>query len=262
MGQLIVLFATFALLHSVGAQYCLPGARQARCESVLIVHSADVSHAADVRAKVNGTGAFAKVDTLDASFVMPRPSQLEAYDAVFLFNNRSFSNSTKIGDLLAAYHDQGGGVVIANAAWSHRELMGAYGTPANGYSILDYISGEVSSTPNTLGNLSEPQSPLLKGVVSLSAFLAYRSTAPVINGGVVVAHWGGDAREPLVVRGVRGNRTLVELNFFPASSSVNSDLWTGDGAVLMRNALKYSRCITCKAGTYSFAGERHSRLGR
>jgi hypothetical protein len=139
-------------------------------------------------------------------------------------------------------------------------LMGAYGTPANGYAILDFISGEVASTSNKLGSLLEPQNPLLTGVVNLSATLAYRSTATVINGGIVVAQWGGDAREPLVVRGVRGNRTLVELNFYPASSNVNPDLWTGDGAALMRNALKYSRCMPCQAGTYSFAGEHRSRL--
>ena len=133
--------------------------------------------------------------------------------------------------------------------------MGAYGTPANGYIVLDYVSGDVTSTPDSLGNLSEPHSPLLTGVVSLAASLAYRSTSPVINGGIVVARWGGGGQEPLVVHGVRGNRTLVQLNFFPASASVDPAFWTGDGAVLMRNALKYSRCTPCRAGTFSVAGE-------
>jgi hypothetical protein len=260
MEKLIILFA---FIHSVGAQYCLSGAHQATCESVLILHSADISNAADVRAKVNGTYAFTTIDTFDASFATPTSSQLDAYDAVFVFSNRSFSNWTRIGDVLAAYHDQGGGVVLAlQEPWSDRKLMGAYGIPANGYAILDYISGDVVFSPNSIGDLLESQSPLLMGVVSLSAPLAYRRTGRVINGGIVVAQWGGDGQEPLVVRGVRGNRTLVELNFFPASSSVNPALWTGDGAALMRNALKFSRCMICQAGTYSFAGEQYSRLGR
>ncbi len=259
-----MLIILLALIQSAGAQYCLPGAHQASCESVLIVHSADISYAADVREKVKGTNAFTIVDAFDATFATPTSSQLDAYDAVFVFSNKSFSNGTRIGDLLAAYHDQGAGVVVAflstqNESFSDRRLMGAYGTPENGYAILDYISGNATSSPNSLGIMLEPQSPLLTGVVSLSALLAYRSTGPVINGGVVVAQWGDDGREPLVVRGVRGNRTLVELNFFPASSSANPALWTGDGAALMRNALKYSRCMACQAGTYSFAGEHYSR---
>ena len=213
---------------------------------------------------MKGTDDFTEVDTFDATFATPTSSQLEAYDAVFVFNDGSFSNETWIGDLMAAYHDQGGGVVVAllpEGQWSNSTLMGAYGTPSNGYAIFDYISGDVISTPESLGDLLEPWSPLLTGVVSLAASLAYRSTAPVINGGVVVAQWGGGGREPLVVRGMRGNRTLVELNFFPASSSVDPALWTGDGAALMRNALKYSRCMVCWAGTYSVAGEHYSRQG-
>ena len=250
-----------AVLRSVEAQYCVPGTYQGTCESVLIVHSADISHAADVQEKVNGTNSFTAVDTFDANFATPTPSHLDAYDTVLVFNNGSFSDATRFGDLLAAYHDKGGGVVLAflsgqQERWSDNISMGAYGTPANGYLILDYVSGNVTSTPESLGDLLEPESPLLLEVGSLAASLAYRSTAPVINGGIVVARWGGGGREPLVVRGVRGNRTLVELNFYPASSSVDPALWTGDGAALMRNALKYSRCMTCRAGTFSFAGER------
>jgi hypothetical protein len=251
----IILIAAF---HNVGAQYCLTGAHQATCQSILILHSADVSYAADVQATVRGTNSFTAVDTFDATLAAPTSSLLESYDAILVFNNRSFSNGTRIGDLLAAYHDQGGGVVVAflfKTRGSNSTLMGTYGTPANGYIVIDYDLGDFTSTPDSLGNLSESQSPLLTGVVSLSALLAYRSTSPVINGGVVVAQWGGGGQEPLVVRGVRGNRTLVQLNFFPASASVDPALWTGDGAALMRNALKYSRCMQCRAGAISFAGE-------
>jgi hypothetical protein len=260
MQQLLVLIAA---LHIVGAQYCTSGTNQAICDSVLIVYAADISNAADVQEKLMGTAAFSTVDTFDAAHATPTSSQLAAYDAVFVFNNISFSNGTRIGDLLAAYHDQGGGVVVAGLSkgqGSNRSLMGAFGTPANGYAILDYISGDLASTAGSLGDLLEPESPLLTDVHTIAALLAYRSTAPVVNSGVVVAQWGGSGREPLVVRGVRGNRTLVELNFFPASSSVNPALWSGDGAVLMRNALKYSRCMPCKAGTYSVVGEHHSRF--
>jgi hypothetical protein len=259
------LLVILAVLHSVGAQYCLSGYHQIRCQSVLIVHSANISNAEDVQAKLRATNAFNTVDTLDAAYGAPTLSRLNAYDAVLLFNDRLFSNGTIIGDLLAAYHDNGGGVVavgLSREQGRNRTFMGAFGTPGNGYTVLDYLTGDLISPPDSLGELLEPASPLLTGVYSLAALLAHRSTAPVINGGIVVARWRNGGQEPLVVRGVRGNRTLVALNFFPASSSVDPALWTGDGAALMRNALKYSRCMTCWAGTYSVAGEHRWRLGR
>jgi hypothetical protein len=134
-------------------------------------------------------------------------------------------------------------------------VRGAYGTPARGYALLDYASGDWTSPPSSLGEVLEPQSPLMAGVTSLAASSAARSTAAVVAGrGIVVARWGSGGREPLVLRGARGDRTLVELNFHPVSSSVASGYWTGDGAALMRNALKYSRCMPCGAGTFAAAG--------
>ncbi len=61
-----------------------------------------------------------------------------------------------------------------------------------------------------------------------------------------------------MLRGTRGNRTLIELNFLPASSSSDSQWWTGDGAGLMRNALMYSRSILCGSGTFSAGETAHS----
>ncbi len=55
-----------------------------------------------------------------------------------------------------------------------------------------------------------------------------------------------------MLRGARGNRTLVELNFWPVEAYQN---WTGDGVALMRNALKFSRCMPCGPGTFASAGE-------
>lgn len=69
--------------------------------------------------------------------------------------------------------------------------------------------------------------------------------------GIVVARWRGGGQEPL---GMRGGRTLVELNMFPVSSRLSSDYWTGDAAALLRNALKYSLCMPCTPGTFVCLG--------
>ena len=239
------------------AQYCPPGAATA-CTAVLIVAlcSTEADQCEDIRSTLRGTGAFATVDIFDASSAAPAAAQLAAYHAVLVCS--AADDAGLLGDRLAAYHDQGGGVVVtfaANMLSYGANLQGAYGAAANGYALMDYASGGYVVPSDSLGDVLEPQSPLMAGVASLAATHAYRSTAPVIAGrGVVVARWGGGGREPLVLRGQRGNRTLVELNFLPVSSNFFSAWWTGDGALLLRNALKYSRCMPCGPGTFAAAG--------
>jgi hypothetical protein len=219
-----------------------------------------------VQSTLRGTAAFATVDTYDTRSTgiggpgtTPTLSQLAAYDAVFVFSFAYFAQTDVLGDRLAAFHDQGGGVVLACFAitsdFGGNTLGGAYGSPGNGYALLNYTQGNRNEYSDTLGDVLEPQSPLMVGVASLNASVAHRTTAPPITGrAVVVARWRGGGQEPLVLRGMRGDRTLVELNFSPPSSNVESHWWTGDGAQLMRNALKYSRCMPCGKGAFADAG--------
>ncbi len=209
-----------------------------------------------MQAILRDTGAFATVDTFDASSATPTPSQLAAYHAVLVYSYYPFNDAVLLGDRLAAFHDLGGGVLVALFAnYAGWQLQGAYGRAANGYALLDYTSGSLLSLSDSLGEVLEQQSPLLTGVTSFASSSAYRSTANVIaDRGIVVARWRSGGAEPLVIRGSRGGRTLIEVNFFPPST-----VWTGDGAALLRNALKFSRCtleqLFCDPGKFLTAGE-------
>jgi hypothetical protein len=254
----------FAPPLPASAQYCPSGAITATCDAVLLIcASFGSSDCTDIQSKLRDTGAFSTVDTFDARSASyggsgtPTASHLAAYHAVLAFcSDQGFADRDLLGDRLAAYHDQGGGVVVANSVHSI-SLGGAYGDVANGYALLDYAQwGEILPS-DSLGDVLEPQSPLMYGVTALSAEFAFRNTAPIIAGrSVVVARWRGGGQEPLVLRGTRGGRTLVELNFYPPSIGVHYALWTGDGAALLRNGLKYSRCIimSCGPGSYTDAG--------
>ena len=248
--------------------YCNAGAAITACDTVLVVCADTASYCADVQSRLQTTGAFSTVDVFRADSATPSASQLAAYHAVLAYSALVFADATLLGDRLAAYHDQGGGVVVAfpaNTACCSWRLRGAFGTPSSGYALMDYAQGGDTSSFSTdsLGDALEPQSPLLYGVSSLAASDAHRSSAPVVAGrGVVVARWRGGDQAPLVLRGTKGGRTLVELNFFPVSSSTYSGGWTGDGAVLLRNGLKYSRCMPCTAGTYAMTGDGEGGWGR
>jgi hypothetical protein len=238
------------------AQFCDHGFFQPACDKVLVVHTYE-PYAPDVQSTLMSTGAFATVDTFDATSATPSAAQLGGYHAVLAYSGiGNFADTSLLGDRLADFHDQGGGVVVthlASSACCGNNLQGAYGAVSRGYALMDYTQGNGIHPTDSLGDVLEEQSPLMRGVTSFSMLFADRSTAPVVAGrGVVVARWrNGD---PLVLRGTRGNRTLVELNFFPPSSSVDSRYWIGDGAALLRNGLKYSRCMACGAGTYAGAG--------
>ena len=237
-----------------GSRYCDPAATQAACDRVLVV-CADIN-CYDVRTSLQSTGAFATVDNFEAMYGTPAAALLAGYHAAFVWTGWPYADPVLLGDRLAAFHDQGGGVVICSPTTvDGRRVKGAYGSPANGYALFDYAQGQESVLSDSLGDILEPLSPLMSGVTSLAAKNAFRVSSPPIAGrAVVVARWRGGGKEPLVLRGTRGNRTLVEINMFPMSSRANSDLWTGNGAELLRNALKYSRCIlpsACKQGLFS-----------
>ncbi len=141
-------------------------------------------------------------------------------------------------------------------------MGGAFANSAagGGYALLNRSAGCTEDAgPDALGEVVEAQSGLLVGVGALAATHAVQSSAPVVQGAVVVARWGGGA--PLVVRGARGGRTLVEVNLFPASVRNWAGFWTGDGAALLRNALKHSRCLVCGPGTFPAAGEARPAAG-
>ena len=157
-----------------------------------------------------------------------------------------------VRDVLAQYWDAGGAVVVAFEANHGSNLQGRFGTAANGYMLIDGTAGW-EDLADSMGTVLEPQSPLMPNVNMLSANNAYSSKGQVINGGVVVAQFASDGR-PLVVRGVKAGRPLVALNMFQPSTNGHFDLWTGDAAQLMRNALLYSACIPCAPGTFAAEG--------
>jgi len=203
--------------------------------SVLIAASS--SEIADVQVSLIKTGAFSKVDGFDARSATPSVTQLLAYDAVLVYSYDPFHDATALGDNLADYRDAGGRVVEAVFATADVSLEGRWAS--NGYQLIGISIRGFGSETEPL-TINQPTSPLVAGVKSLTATVAYKSKGRVTNGGEVVASWGS-SDAPLIVRGVKDGRNLVALNFFPVSNRVDSNFWNinTDGAAIMRNALLF-----------------------
>jgi hypothetical protein len=198
----------------------------------------------DVRAKLVATGAFGAVDTFNANTSTPTLAQLQQYKAVLVYSDTIFASAATLGDNLASYFDGGGRVVVAPFANATYPPGGRWAS--GGYALI--ASGSQAQPAEAAGlQLLDPASPLLAGVTSLTATAAFRSPGALINGAVRVANWGSGT--PLVVLGQKGGRARVELNFYPPSSTVRADFWSGSGATIMKNALAFTGYCHSIVGT-------------
>jgi len=218
---------------------CGQGCVNSKCtgEHVLVAAApGTAAYLTDVQAKIQSTGQFVTVDIINAGTTTPSLATLQAYEAVLVFSNSpSFSDATTFGNNLANYWDGGGRVVVATFANTSTLAIGGRWV-SDGYPLI--ATAAQTQPAETLPlQLVEPASPLLAGVVSLTATSAFRSSGGVVNGGVIVAKWGSGA--PLIVRGTRNGRNRVDLNMFPPSSAASPPFWVGSGAAILSNALLY-----------------------
>ena len=233
-AMLVVLLLIGGALHPAQAA---PNAK------VALLHAEDsfyAAYAADVKTKLMGTGRFAQVDLIDVSSGNPNPTltQLQAYDAVLTWSDFSYADAASLGGVLADYADSGKRVVVAVFASDPTNYSPKGRLASGGY--LPFIAAPGGNTFGTQQSLVADiaNDPLLAGVNSFNGGSAsVRQEIGLATGAVQVAHWTDNL--PLVAHKEMGSASIVGLNFFPPSSSVQNNLWDAstDGAALLANAL-------------------------
>jgi hypothetical protein len=194
----------------------------------------------DTQAKLVASGLFASVDILNASTSTPTLQQLQAYDAVLVWSNVAFQDSTLLGNTLADYVDAGGAVVVAVFAvnWTTTTLS-IQGRWQTGYEVLADQSGSTTGAA-TLGAILLPQHPIMAGVGTFDGGTnSYRPTVTTLTpGSIAIAEWS-DGRI-LVAQGANPKR--VDLGFYPPSSACSGGFWNvaSDGGVLLSNAVHFA----------------------
>ena len=194
----------------------------------------------DVQNKIQATGLFTQVDAFMIGFGQPVPTlqQLQQYDAVFVYSDAGFNDGTALGNVLADYMDQGGGVVMATFAfWSSGGLSIQGRIKTGGY--LPFTTGSQNSPGNLTLVPVLSGHPILSGVASFNGGTSsyHNSGISIAPGATLVANWSNG--QPLVGARETTNGRIVGLNFYPPSMTVRSDFWRTDtnGALLMANAL-------------------------
>jgi hypothetical protein len=197
----------------------------------------------DVREKILGVGTIAEVNVIPVTGSDPVPTlaQLSRYRAVLVYSDSTFNDSVALGDVLADYVDEGGGVAMATFAFWDSTTFGIQGRLKTG----NYLP--FTTAPNSSGNgltLVKDLSahPLLDGVNSLDGGIAsyHESPIAIANGATLVASWSNG--QPLVGAKEAAPGRVVGLNFYPPSSDVRNDFWVAatDGDRLMASALLWA----------------------
>ena len=189
-----------------------------------------------VKDELVATGFFEADDItlINAGASTPPLAQLLEFDALLVWSNFPFANPDAIGNVLADYVDQGGGVVLATYVYSRPWRIGGR-----------IISGGLSpfqvpvSRFTTSGTLdlagSDSNHPILAGVNSASYFVNGNYTNPPLTpGATLVARDTGGNR----LIAVKPDESVVGISIYPGFLRSSG---TGDVTLIFANALNFVR---------------------
>jgi len=191
----------------------------------------------DVRSKLLSCG-IDTVDTFNARIKTPTYELFGKYNAILFFSYHGFSQ-VELGNLLAQYVDNGGGVVIgtySNCGRGNR-LEGRW--CEGGYDPITL--GSTSRTKSLGVGKSIPNHPILRGVRHFNGGIqsSHGDGKPQV-GATIIAEWANG--KPLIAQLSKFAGTVVALNFYPPSSDAAEGCWdaaTSNGELILSNALRY-----------------------
>ncbi len=209
----------------------------------VVTSEINASWNSDVTNKIAGVGSLPKVDFIPVTPSDPVPTlaQLRAYQSVLVYSDSGFNNNTNMGNVLADYADQGGGVALATFVFWNSGGLSIQGRLVTG-GYLPFTTGGQATAANLTLLKDLPLHPLLDGVNSLNGGSSSYHNNPIAAaaGATLVAHWSN--AQPLVGAKDLASGHSAGLNFFPPSSDATGFGWMSgtDGAKLMANALLWS----------------------
>ncbi|HWX21123.1 MAG TPA: immunoglobulin domain-containing protein [Candidatus Binatia bacterium] len=197
----------------------------------------------DVQNKILGTGLIPQVDAflVNTGYPVPAPSDLRGYQAVLVYSDQGFNDNTNLGNALADYVDQGGGVALATFVFWNSQGLSIQGRLVTG-GYLPFTTGTQTNETDLTLVKDLPLHPLLDGVASFDGGAASFHNSPIATaaGATLVAHWSDG--QPLVAAKDIAPGRCPGLNFYPPSNDAAGGFWLPgtDGARLMADALLWS----------------------
>ena len=187
---------------------------------------------------------------IDASVSVPTlTTLLQNYDVLLVFEDTTYGNATAVGDVVAAFAQAGGGVVLGTF-YDQERSDGAPAYGPHGWGALEQIDPNTTDgtgtaySPRSLDVASIVPGPLTAGVTSLfaSRFAGGNQAKP---GTIVVANWAqknaqGGA-DPAIAYRITSGACVIHVAIapqYPSVGTANVD-WGGDFYRVWRNAFTF-----------------------
>jgi hypothetical protein len=215
--------------------------------------------AADFAAKIPGH-TFTGVDT--SASVPTLPSLTSAFDAVLVFEDGVFANSTAVGDIAAAFANTGRPVVLGtfydqDRSDSHNPALAF---PSHGWGLLETIDPDttdgigvrtdatgVPNLPRVLNSATIIHHALTNGVTALAATSGFAGGNQAKAGTIVLANWSEpNARglaDPAIAYRITGAACVVQIGIAPdyaVGVGAGYGGFTGDFYVVWKNAFDFA----------------------
>ena len=217
------------------------------------------------------TGQFSQIDGWSMNRINPSNPNLvqrwrstptlsyllaNGYQAVLYYYDDPQALPDSFGTVLAHYVDTGGGVVLAQSCFTKPTIAVGINSDFNNPTYQVMIAGVTNTLSNPaseLGPVLLPNHPLMNNVHTFNGGVNdnwSKANIGLSPKAYVVAEWGPETiNAPLIVArenvGAKGVRR-VDLNFYPVSNALVAalygdyiDYWTGDGNIIMANALSW-----------------------
>lgn len=195
-------------------------------------------------------GDFTEVRTFDVAAETPTLDDLDGLKAVMVYADVGFADPVALGDLLAAYVEKGGGLVLN------------VGPLCTGPTAISGRLVTQNLMPVTRGTWSAPGGSLtiepllehaylpgpIEGHYSMYGVNRFNGGASIMCGGIdpvpqayTVARWsnGEEAVVALEPPDPSYGR-VIAVNFFPVNESCDPSFWSGDGDRLMSQPLLWA----------------------
>ncbi|KAJ6253072.1 btb/poz domain-containing protein [Anaeramoeba flamelloides] len=233
------------------------------------------SHLEDVKKSLLVKGNIRYIHTFHACDSTPSYEHLKKYDSVFLFSSiNAFQNSKKLGDSLAKFVDNGGGLVMSTYRCLFKRPKKYKGAELKGRIVskgyLPIKKGVLKDKRSSLGEILIKNHPTMDGIKKFDGgMLSYRikfnkshlkSNSNFVSNrelnnlknqkkcySIIVAKWSDG--NPLIFYNYSPNMKgkIVYLNFWPISGEVYGykgkyNYWQNkyDGRKIIANAIHFS----------------------
>jgi hypothetical protein len=216
----------------------------------ILAASSDPAVLVDVKTSITSTNLVpGKLDTIDVGTSTPSIATLRSYAAVLVFSDDvPFGDPVGLGDVLAQYADQGGGVVLAGSTFvPGYALEGRFAD--EGYSPLTFNGRPASGVEKKL-EFVEASDPSVLLVWRLYGGFdsPHVEGLSVVHAGRLIGVWSPDDgqqpadAEPFVVTRPGSLANVVALNFDPVSDALRPGNWHAftDGEFLLATGLGYA----------------------